>query len=56
MFKHISTKKFTEENWSQIYLGQDPDLDVFESRIRMRDPVKNRPDPQHCFELAVIME
>jgi hypothetical protein len=36
---YFCQKKFSEEIWPKIYLGQDPDPDVFESRIR---------DPQHC--------
>jgi hypothetical protein len=30
-------KKNSEETWLKIYLGQDPDPDVFESRIRIRN-------------------
>jgi hypothetical protein len=25
-----------KENWPKIYIGQDPDPDIFESRIRLR--------------------
>jgi hypothetical protein len=36
----IFIKKFPEESWPKIYLGQDPDP----------DSVKNRPDPPHCVK------
>jgi hypothetical protein len=29
-------KKFREETWPKIYLGRDPDPDVFKSRIRSK--------------------
>jgi hypothetical protein len=29
---HISAKKISEETWPKIYIGQDPDPDVFESQ------------------------
>jgi hypothetical protein len=32
-------KKFREEIWPKIYLGQDPDPDVFEVRIRIRSKI-----------------
>jgi hypothetical protein len=33
------SKKFPGETWPKIYLGQDPDLDVFKSRIRIRSKI-----------------
>jgi hypothetical protein len=33
----FSSKKFRGKSWLKIYLGQDSDPDVFESRIRIRN-------------------
>jgi hypothetical protein len=43
----FSSKNIYEKSLPKIYLGQYPDPDVFEKSEP--DPVKNRPDPQHCF-------
>jgi hypothetical protein len=48
----FSSKKFSAKSWGKIYEGQDPDPDVFKSRNP--DPLKNRPDPQHCLILKVL--
>jgi hypothetical protein len=32
-----------------MFVGQDPDPEVFKSRI---DPVENCLDPQHCYHLS----
>jgi hypothetical protein len=36
---YFREKKILEKSWPKIYLGQDPDPDVFESRIRIRSKV-----------------
>jgi hypothetical protein len=40
-------KKISGEIRPKIYSVQDPDPDNFEQSDP--DPVKNRPNPQHCF-------
>jgi hypothetical protein len=42
-YSKFSSTKFLKKSWLKIYLGQDPDPKAHP------DPVKNRPNPQHCM-------
>jgi hypothetical protein len=52
LFEHISAKKISRGNLSEIILGSGSGTGFGSGRFRKSDPdpVKNQLDPQHCLK------